>query len=225
MMQSGGQSWIGWLRGRVDSGARSWAVCSRRARKRIWNSACDHTVTSPLMPWGEQWRWWGKCRTWLQLSLSVVWCLPLHGLRLVGSLRLWSGQSLLVRLVGSLASLTSWLHQSIQLRSGVSYGIDGSLGRWLSSSLPTVITAAIVHRATGRGWCGQRRDTSHCYTSRAATVATDGAGGLWYGRIGGDDRSWSGVGWGQRWADMMVMLGVTWNPTIHDLIVALLALR
>lgn len=64
---------------------------------------------------------------------------------------LWSGQSLLVRLIGSLASLTARLQQGIQLRGGSSDGAGGAFERWLSSSLPTVITAAIVHTATSRG--------------------------------------------------------------------------
>lgn len=128
---------------------------------------------------------------------------------------------------GSLASLTSWLQQSIQLRDGASDATGGGLGYWLSSSLPTGITAAIVHRATSRGGRAHRGDTSHGYTSRApaVTIATDGARGLGYGKIGCDDRCSSGIGLGQRRANMMVMLGRNWNPAIHDLIVALLALR
>lgn len=132
-----------------------------------------------------------------------------------------------MRQVGSLASLTSWLQQSIQLRGGASDAARGGLGYWLSFSLPTAVTSAIVYRATSRGTCGYRGDTSHSYTSRVAAVAiaTDGARGLGYGKIGSDDGCSSGVGWGQRRADMMVMLGRTWNSTIHELIVALLALR
>lgn len=126
-----------------------------------------------------------------------------------------------------MASLTSWLQQSIQLRGGAGEAAGRGLEYWPSSFLPTGITAAIVHRTTSRGCCGQRGDTSHTYTSRAATVsiAADRAGGLGYGKIRGDDRCSSGAGWGQRRADMMVMLGGTWNPTLNDLIVALLALR
>lgn len=128
---------------------------------------------------------------------------------------------------GSLASLTSWLQQSIQLRGGASDALRRGLGYWLCSSMPTAITAAIVYRATSRGSCCHRGDTSHSYTWRAAAVAiaTNRARRLGYGKIGGDDRCSSGVGWGQRRADMMVVLGRSWNPTIYHLIVALLALR
>lgn len=164
-----------------------------------------------------------------QFSLNIVWSLPLHRLQLSGSLVLRSVQPLLVRLAGSesLSSLTAGLQQSIQLRFGGNDSAGGVLRHWLSSSLPTGTTAAIVHRAANRGGRGHCGDTSHGNTTRTAAVAiaADGAGGLGQGRIGCDDRCSSGVGCRQRWADVMVMLGGTWRPTIHDLIVALLALR
>lgn len=91
--------------------------------------------------------------------------------------------------------------------------------------MPTAVAAAVIHRATGRGARGHRGDTGHSCTSGAAAVAiaTDGARGLGYGKIGGDDGCSSGVGGWQRRADVMGMLGR--NPTVHGLIVALLALR
>lgn len=162
----------------------------------------------------------------LHFSLSIAGHLPLYRAGLDGFLLVGSGQPLLVGR-GSLASLTSWLQQSIQLRGGASDTTGGGLGYRFSSSLPTAVTAAIVHRATSRGRCGHPGHTSHSYTTRypAVAVATDGARALGYGKIGSDDRCSSGVGWGQRRADMMVMLGRTRNTTIHDVIVALLALR
>lgn len=126
----------------------------------------------------------------------------------------------MVRLVGSrsLASLTTWLQQSSQLRGGADDGTAGVLECWLSSSLPIVITAAIVHRAASGGQCGHLGDTRPCWTTRAAdgAIAADGAGDLGHGNIGGDDRCSGGVGGGQWRADVM---------SVHDLIVALRALR
>lgn len=129
---------------------------------------------------------------------------------------------------GSLASLTSWLQQSVQLRGGTGDATTGGgLGCRLSSSLPTAVTAAIVHRAAGSGRCGHPGHTGHSYAARhpAVAVATDGARRLGNGKIGSDNGCSGGVGWGQRRADVMVVLGRNRNTTIHDVIVALLALR
>lgn len=135
--------------------------------------------------------------------------------------------SLLVRLGGGgrWASLTAWLQQSAQLRGGADDGTGGVLENWLSSSLPTVVTASTVHRAASRGRCGRLGDWSPYCTTKAADVAiaADRAGDLGHGDVGRDDRCSGGVGCGQRRADVMVVLRGTW--TVHDLIVALLALR
>lgn len=55
-----------------------------------------------------------------------------------------------MRLVGS-GGLASLKKKRIQLSGGPSDAAAGGLGYWRSSSLPAVITAAIVHRATSRG--------------------------------------------------------------------------
>lgn len=152
------------------------------------------------------------------MSLSIVRHLPLHMLGL--------GSSVLVRLVcgGSWASMIAWLLQSIPVRFGVSDGTGRGLWGWLPSSLPAVTSTVIVHRAASRGRCGHCRGSSHSNSIRTAAVAmaADRVGGLGHRRVGCDDRCSS------RWqgrADVMLMPGGTWMPTIHDLIVALLALR
>ena len=113
------------------------------------------------------------------------------------------------------------MQQSIQLRGGANDSTGGGLEYWLSTSLPAAISAAIVHRAASRGRCGCRGVT--CAASVA--VATDGAGGLGYRNIGGNDRCTGGVGWGQRRTDVMVMVMLGGDPSIHGLIVALLVMR
>lgn len=56
----------------------------------------------------------------------------------------------MVRLVGS-SGLASLKKKRIQLRGGPSDAAARGLGYWRFSSLPAVVTAAIVHRATSRG--------------------------------------------------------------------------
>lgn len=55
-----------------------------------------------------------------------------------------------MRLVGS-SAVASLKKKRIHLRGGPSDAAAGGLGYWRSSSLPAVVTAAIVHRATSRG--------------------------------------------------------------------------
>ena len=86
---------------------------------------------------------------------------------------------------GSLVSLTTWLQQSTHLRIGDRNSVGRVLGCLLYYSLPAVVTSAMVHGAASS-------------TER-----------LRYGRVGCNDRRSSGVGGGQRRADVMMMLGGT----------------
>lgn len=113
--------------------------------------------------------------------------------------------------------LAAPLQQSINLRSGAGVDAGGVVELWLFSSLPAVIAAAAVHRATSRG---RRRP----HTVRAA-VAADSAGGQGDWGIGRDDRCPGGVGQWGRGADFMVMLEQTRKSPVYDLIVALLGVR
>lgn len=113
---------------------------------------------------------------------------------------------------GSVSSLTAWLQQGAQLRGGADDGTGGALQHWLATSLPTAVGAA-----TNRGRCVCRGVTRR---GQAAAVA----GGLRYRNIGGDDRRPGGVGRGQR-TDVVVVVVVGGDPSIHGLIVALLVMR
>lgn len=124
---------------------------------------------------------------------------------------------------GSLTSLKTRLQQSIKLRVGANDGTGGGTVYRLSSSLPTVITAAIDHRAASRGGCGCCGFTSHRYATGAAAVAADRAGGLGSGNIRDNDGCSGGAGLGQGRTCVMVML--RGNPTVHELIVVLLVRR
>ncbi|TNN50477.1 hypothetical protein EYF80_039287 [Liparis tanakae] len=144
----------------------------------------------------------------------------------IGFLLRRPGRGLLVELVGGgrLASLTSRLQQSVQLGGGTGEApAGGGLGRRLSSSLPT----AIVHGAACRGRRDHPGHTGHGYAARhpAVAVAAEGARRLGNGEVGSDDGRSGGVGRGQRRADVVVVLGGNRNTTIHDVVVALLALR
>lgn len=90
--------------------------------------------------------------------------------------------------------------------------------------LPTGVT--VIQQVASRG-----RLVNISHRGGAAAVAADGAGGglggsLGGGEVGHDDGRSGGGGGGQGRTDVvLVVLGGKWDPTVHDMIVALLVLR